>query len=144
MSAFHYFLKIFYDVTVCLSSVYYSTSHHTIYKLYEITNQFVIHRVVSIFANTVVFMENKFNKYWEIISTLYCIAGVIDPRIKSRDMDSLMHGIGQKLNLDLNISIDNVRGRMITMFEYYNRKYESTSRTRPTTSTRLTNTNYTS
>ena len=47
---FYQFLKVFYDATVCLSGVYYPTSHHTIHKLYEIANQFDMHLKVPIFA----------------------------------------------------------------------------------------------
>ena len=46
---FYYFLMVFYDATVCLSGIYYPTSHHAMHKLYEISNQFEMHRKAPIF-----------------------------------------------------------------------------------------------
>ena len=90
-------MKVFYDATVCLSGVYYPTSHHAIHKLYEIANQFDIHRKVSIFAEVVASMGAKFKKYWEKIPGLYCLATVLDPRMKLTGVESLIQGIAEKL-----------------------------------------------
>ena len=54
---FYYFLKVFYDARVTLSSVHYPTFHHAIHKLYKIINQFDMHREVPIFKDIVAFME---------------------------------------------------------------------------------------
>ena len=59
---FYYFLKVFYDAIICLSSVYYVTSYHAIHKLYEISNQFKMHTEVLIFSDAVTYMEEKFKK----------------------------------------------------------------------------------
>ena len=87
---FYYFLKVFYDATVTLSGVYYPTSYYAIHKLYEIANQFDMHREVPIFKDAAIFMELKFKKYWEYIPPLYCFAAVLDPRVKLRGLNSLM------------------------------------------------------
>ena len=129
---FYYFLKVFYNATVTLSGVYYPTSHHAIHKLYEIANQFDMHREVAIFKDAVAFMELKFKKYWEHIPPLYCFAAVLDPRMKLGGLDSLMKGIAEKLQIQLTVSSNEVQEGMTRMFDEYNHRFgqghDSTSR----------------
>ena len=56
-------MEVFYDTTMTFSGVYYSTFHHALQKLYDITNAFKLHRGVKVFKSTIAFMENKFKKY---------------------------------------------------------------------------------
>ena len=102
---FYQFLKVFYDATVFLSGVYYPTSHHAIHKLYKIVNQFDIHRKVPIFAEAVASIEAKFKKYWEKVSGLYCLAAVLDLRMKLTGVESLIRGIVEKLCFHLTFFI---------------------------------------
>ena len=141
---FYQFLKVFYDATVCLSGVYYPTSHHAIHKLYEIANQFHIHRNIPMFAKAVASMETKFKKYWEKVPALYCLAAVLDPRMKLTGVESLIRGIAEKLCFQLTYSIQDIRTRMVRMFNSYNEKYGASPTTLSTSTYPITDVGYAS
>ena len=95
-----------------------------------------MHRNVIVFRSIVAFMEDKLKRYWQKIPPLYYVAVVLDPRVKLQGVDFLMQGIAKKLQVASNIITNNdVKTRMIAMFDCYNRNYRGSSGTssRPAT-----------
>ena len=126
-TCFFYFLKVFYDATVQLSGVYYPTSPYALHKLYDIAATIDMHRNSELFKTTVEFMEAKFKKYWQRVPPLYCIAAVLDPRVKLQGVAYLIKGIGEKLCVvsDL-INIEHIKTHMSIRFNAYNEKFGGT------------------
>ena len=73
--------------------MYHPTSLYALNKLYDITVMIDMHRNVELFQTIVKFMKVKFKKYWEHILSLYCIATVLDPKVKLQSVDYLLNGI---------------------------------------------------
>ena len=72
------------------------------------------------FNDVVAFIEEKFKKYWEKIPLVYSIATVLDPCMKLGGVESLMRGITEKLAIEISIFIQDVKKRMIKIFDHYN------------------------
>jgi hypothetical protein len=85
------FLKIFYDYTVTLSGIYYPTSPLVLHHVLEIaTHLHACERDVNL-RHFVYPMQLKFLKYWADIPLLYSFAFILDPRVKLRGMQSVLH-----------------------------------------------------
>jgi len=78
------FLKLFYDLTCCLSAVYKPTSHLAIHSLCAIAQHFKTNMDYVIFQDCISSMRDKFLKYWGKgkIPYLYGYACILDPRIQ--------------------------------------------------------------
>ena len=60
-------------------------------------------------------MKAKFKKYWQRIPPLYCIAAVLDPRVKLQGVDYLLKGIGKKLQVVSDIiNIENIKTNIVS------------------------------
>ena len=58
---------------------------------------------------------------------LYCIAVILDPRVKLKSVNYLLKGIGEKLHVISDIiNIQNVKTYMIIIFNTYNEKHGGT------------------
>ncbi|KAK2640955.1 hypothetical protein Ddye_022718 [Dipteronia dyeriana] len=74
------FLKIFYNVTVTLSEVYYLTSSQVIHQIVEMSEVLNSYREDEYLGTVVVAMETKLKKYWANIPLLYASSVIVDPR----------------------------------------------------------------
>uniref|UniRef100_A0A5B7AEL5 Zinc finger BED domain-containing protein RICESLEEPER 2-like n=1 Tax=Davidia involucrata TaxID=16924 RepID=A0A5B7AEL5_DAVIN len=122
------FLEVFYNATNICSRVYYPTSCIDLNQLYNISNIFSTYRENVIFANICKVMEEKFIKYWEHIPPIFCLATVMDPRIKLFGVELLLNGISKNLNTSLHITIDDVNISLTSIYKTYESKYANNTR----------------
>lgn len=92
------FLKPFYDVTNIISGTTYSTSNIFLPHLIKIKTHLErnITNVNSFISQMVVPMQSKFEKYWEKVEDMHCIASMMDPRYK---LSLLTHIYKEKMQL---------------------------------------------
>jgi hypothetical protein len=85
------FLEIFYDCTIILSGVYYSTSPLVLHHILEIaTHLHDCDRDLNL-RSFVYPMQHKFLKYWVDIPLLYLFAFILDTRAKMRGFFNVLN-----------------------------------------------------
>jgi hypothetical protein len=117
------FLKIFYDYTVTLSGIYYPTSPLVLHHVLEIaTHLHACERDVNL-RHFVYPMQLKFLKYWADIPLLYSFAFILDPRVKLRGMQSVLHLLNETIGTDCTSYYAIVKTELSKLFEKYERKF---------------------
>ena len=87
------------------------------------------------FAQCVEFMEAKFKKYWQRVSPLYCVAAVIDHRVKLQGVKYMINRISSRLRVTSDIiTTDTIRSNMSKLYDAYNEKYGGSHSFAPTPS----------
>ncbi|KAJ1278634.1 hypothetical protein BS78_04G093800 [Paspalum vaginatum] len=123
VSNFRDFLMPFYAATNVLSDVYYPTSCLVIDYIWLMAESFSKHRSDSLLSAVVAPMEEKFLKYFEQISHIYCFATIFYPRKKLDGLQTALEGIGDLLDMDFSNAFNQVKEDLFRVFGYYYRKY---------------------
>jgi len=92
------FLEVFHDATLFFSGVYYPTSNQALAHFYEISLTFKKYRDFQIFQHMCLQMEEKFSQYWMVAPLTFCIAAVLDPRLKLQGVETLLNEINSNMN----------------------------------------------
>ena len=117
------FLEFFYDSTVLLSGIYYPTSPLVLHQICEITDLFETYRNDMLFKPIVEKMEAKFRKCWSEIPLLYCLAIVLDPRVKLSGLGNVLSHIGAHLDIDYTPQVVNTREKLFEIYAVYENKF---------------------
>jgi len=123
VSCFRDFLLTFYAATNVLSGVYYPTSCLVIDYIWLIAETFSKHRYDDLLCTVISPMEQKFLKYFEQISHIYCFATIFDPRKKLDGLQTALEGIGDLLDFDFSDAFNHVKEELFKVFGYYYSKY---------------------
>ncbi|KAK6148859.1 hypothetical protein DH2020_016384 [Rehmannia glutinosa] len=99
------FLNVFYEAVDCISSNYCPTSSGVLLQLVNIAKLFSEYRGSVMFEEKFLPMEEKFLKHYDKIPDLFCLATVMDPRIKLSGCECLLESFYQctdntKVNLE--------------------------------------------
>ncbi|KAK3229454.1 hypothetical protein Dsin_001335 [Dipteronia sinensis] len=120
------FLKVFYDVTVELSGVYYPTSPLAILKLYDMADVLRQYSENVMVASAVVAMQKKFEKYWGKIPLLYALGIIVDPRFRFNGLEFFSKELGECLGLsetDVAEHLRTLKTQMFEIFSIYENRY---------------------
>lgn len=82
----------FEEGTISFSGSYYPTAHTVLPFLLRIVHLFYIYSDNTIFAPIISEMQLKFLKYYEEIPLFYCLACVLDPKMKLTGVETLIDG----------------------------------------------------
>ncbi|KAF7138015.1 hypothetical protein RHSIM_Rhsim07G0152300 [Rhododendron simsii] len=75
-------------------------------------------------------MEDKFNKYFENMPTIFIVASVMDPRIKIKGVEKLLKGLSENLGITLP-SISTVTALLTSIYASYESKFACTAAAAP-------------
>ncbi|KAK3188479.1 hypothetical protein Dsin_028040 [Dipteronia sinensis] len=120
------FLKVFYDVNVELSGVYYPTSPLEILKLSDMADVLRQYSENVMVASAVVAMQKKFEKYWGKISLLYALGIIVDPRFRFNGLEVFSKELGESLGLsetDVAEHLSTLKSQMFEIFSIYENRY---------------------
>ncbi|XP_058192137.1 zinc finger BED domain-containing protein RICESLEEPER 2-like [Rhododendron vialii] len=120
------FLKIFYAATLACSGVRYPTTCIVLNHLYNMSHTLKSHRTKPNFVAACKSMEDKFNKYFENMPTIFIVASVMDPRIKARGVEKLLKGLGENLGITLP-SISTITALLTSIYASYESKFACTT-----------------
>ena len=120
---FYNFLKTFYDATVKLSGVYYPTSPLIIHTIIDISMLFDEYRYDENLREVVQSMEIKFKKYWKPLPFLYCLATILDPRLKIGGLEKILSGLTDLLGEDYMSQIVDIQNSLVQIFFQYQDRY---------------------
>ncbi|GFP88890.1 zinc finger bed domain-containing protein ricesleeper 1 [Phtheirospermum japonicum] len=95
VSVFSRFLDVFYEAVDCVSANYYPSSSGILLHLVNIAKLFSEYRGSVVLGEKIAVMEEKFLKHYEKIPDLYCLAAIMDPRIKLSGCECLMESFYQ-------------------------------------------------
>jgi len=124
---FYEFLKVFFDATKALSSVYVPTSYKVLPHICEIAKALYDCSVSCppTFRDIIKGMIDKFNKYFADMPLLYVYASVMDPRIKLEVTQYMLRHLGSCLSVDYSKLIDNLGSDIVRLYSIYESKYAS-------------------
>ncbi|KAF7123687.1 hypothetical protein RHSIM_Rhsim12G0124900 [Rhododendron simsii] len=122
------FLKKFYAATLACSGVRYPTTCIVLNHLYNMSHTLKSHRTKPNFIAACKSMEDKFNKYFENMPTIFIVASVMDPRIKIKGVEKLLRGLGENLGITLP-SISTVTALLTSIYASYESKFVCTTTT---------------
>ncbi|KAL3631874.1 hypothetical protein CASFOL_024858 [Castilleja foliolosa] len=94
-TVFTRFLDVFYEAVDFVSTNYYPASSGILLRLVNIAKLFAEYRGSVVFGEKVAVMEEKFLEHYEKIPDLYCLAAIMDPRIKLSGCECLMESFYQ-------------------------------------------------
>ena len=118
-------LKPFYDVTVKLSGIYYSTSIHVLHNLFEISMIFKKYGSIEYFAPIIDKMKSKYLKYWQGVPLLYALSGCLDPKSKIKLVNKIIDRIGKNLGVEVVLTPKKVENNLNRMYVSYTTKYDN-------------------
>ncbi|KAF7141487.1 hypothetical protein RHSIM_Rhsim06G0083600 [Rhododendron simsii] len=122
------FLKKFYAAFLACSGVRYPTTCIVLNHLYNMSHTLKSHRTKPNFIAACKSMEDKFNKYFENMPTIFIVASVMDPRIKIKGVEKLLRGLGENLGITLP-SISTVTALLTSIYASYESKFVCTTTT---------------
>ncbi|KAF7153636.1 hypothetical protein RHSIM_Rhsim01G0155800 [Rhododendron simsii] len=124
------FLKIFYAATLACSGVRYPTTCIVLNHLYNMSYTLKSHRTKPIFVAACKSMEDKFNKYFENMPTIFIVTSVMDPRIKIKGVEKLLKVLSENLGITLP-SISTVTALLTSIYASYESKFACTAAAAP-------------
>ena len=117
------FLELFYDSTVVLSGIYYSTSPLVLHHILEIASHLHACEKDHNLRAIVLPMKLKFLKYWQDIPLLYSYAFILDPRAKMRGFFNVLQLLGEYTGFEYNSYYADVKTELYKLFNKYENKF---------------------
>ncbi|KAL3631876.1 hypothetical protein CASFOL_024860 [Castilleja foliolosa] len=136
-SVFTRFLDVFYEAVDFVSTNYYPSSSGILLRLVNIAKLFSEYRGSVVFSEKISVMEEKFLEHYEKIPDLYCLAAIMDPRIKLSGCECLMESFYQctdskKINFEQERM--NVSELLREMYNHYASMYRQTQQSKKSSS----------
>ncbi|KAL3631873.1 hypothetical protein CASFOL_024857 [Castilleja foliolosa] len=128
-SVFTRFLEVFYEAVDCVSVNYYPSSSGILLRLVNIAKLFSEYRGSVVFGEKIAVMEKKFLEHYEKIPDLYCLAAIMDPRIKLSGCECLMESFYQctdSKKISFEQEMTNVSDLLRKMYNHYASMYHQT------------------
>jgi hypothetical protein len=122
------FLDRFYNATVALSGVYYSTSPLMLHHMLLICKHFKAYEKDALLRPMVTRMKDVYFKYWKDIPMLYSFAFILDPRGKLKGFSKVLKFLGKLLGVDYSCYLTEVRAQLNIIFKRYDEKFGAVKR----------------